>query len=216
MNTRWSKPVLFLLCLVPLARLVWKASTVGLGANPIEVITHSTGLWTLIFLLATLSITPLRRLTGQPWLIKFRRMLGLFAFLYGSLHLLTYVWLDQFFDVHSMLKDVRKRPFITMGVTAFVLMVPLAVTSTRKWIQRLGGKRWQMLHRLIYLSALAGVIHFLWLVKRDMSRPERYAAVLALLLGYRVMVSRRAKQPVRRASMPMPRGTSSADVTAAD
>lgn len=159
-----------------------------LGANPIEVITHSTGLWTLTFLMITLAITPLRKLAGVPGLIKFRRMLGLFAFFYGSLHLLTYVWLDKFFDFHDMLKDVGKRPFITAGFTAFVLMIPLAVTSTRKMIQRLGGKRWQRLHRLIYFSATAGVVHFLWLVKKDITQPAIYGGVLGVLMAYRVVV----------------------------
>ncbi len=205
MKTRWLKPALFVLSLVPLTRLVWKGLTVGLGANPIEVITRSTGLWTLIFLLGTLSVTPLRKVLGVPWLIKFRRMLGLFAFFYGSLHLMTYVWLDQFFDVHSMLKDVRKRPFITMGVTAFALMAPLAVTSTRKMIQRLGGRRWQALHRLIYLSATAGVVHFLWLVKKDLSQPERYAAVLTVLLGYRAVVWIRRMLEEARPGMRVPK-----------
>ncbi len=186
-QARWIKLLILPLCLGPVAHLVWKGFNAELGANPIEVITHSTGLWTLTFLMITLAITPLRRLTGMAWLIRFRRMLGLFAFFYGSLHLMTYVWLDQFFDVHSMLKDVRKRPFITMGFTAFVLLIPLAVTSTRKMIHWLGGKRWQALHRLIYLSAIAGVIHFLWLVKKDISLPEKYALVLAVLLGYRVV-----------------------------
>ncbi len=184
---RWIRPLAFLLCLGPLAHLAWKGFNAELGANPIEVITRSTGLWTLTFLMITLAITPLRRLAGMAWLIRFRRMLGVFAFFYGSLHFITYIWLDQFFDVQSMLKDVRKRPFITIGFTAFVLLIPLAVTSTRKMIQRLGGKRWQALHRLIYVSATAGVIHFLWLVKKDISLPTKYAIVLALLLGYRLM-----------------------------
>ncbi len=188
MPTRRLKPLVFALCLAPLLRLGWKAFNSELGANPIEVITHSTGLWTLIFLLITLSITPLRKVTGQFWLIRFRRMTGLFAFFYGCLHLMTYVWLDKFFDLHEMIADIGKRRFITMGLTAFLLMVPLAVTSTRKMIQRLGGKRWNALHRLIYASAAAGVIHFLWLVKKDLRQPERYAAVLALLLGYRLAV----------------------------
>jgi sulfoxide reductase heme-binding subunit YedZ len=187
-RTRVLKPFIFLLCLAPLAHLVWKGFAAELGANPIEVITRSTGNWTLLFLLITLSITPLRKLSGVHWLIQFRRMLGLFAFFYGSLHLLTYVWLDKFFDVHEMVKDIGKRPFITMGFTAFVLMAPLAVTSTRKMIQRLGGKRWNRLHQLIYLSATAGAIHFYWLVKKDVTRPVIYASILAALLGYRVIV----------------------------
>ena len=184
----WLKLVVFPACLVPLANLTWKAATANLGANPIEAITHSTGDWTLIFLLVTLGITPLRKLTRQLWLIQFRRMFGLFTYFYGCLHFLTYIWLDQGFDVHSMAKDVYKRPFITMGFTAFVLLAPLAVTSTRKMIQRLGGRRWQWLHRLVYVSAAAAIIHFTWAMKKDHHRPIEYGIVLAVLLGYRVIV----------------------------
>ena len=183
---RYFKPIVFLGCLVPLGRLAWLGLHAGLGANPIEFITHSTGDWTLTFLLATLSITPLRKLTRQYWLISFRRMLGLFAFFYGSLHLTTYVWLDKFFDVHEMLHDIAKRRFITAGMTAFALMIPLALTSTKWSIRRL-GKRWQMLHRLIYFSAAAGVIHYIWLVKADLKKPLEYASVLGMLLTYRVV-----------------------------
>ncbi|HEX3354697.1 MAG TPA: protein-methionine-sulfoxide reductase heme-binding subunit MsrQ [Terriglobales bacterium] len=184
---RWFKPVVFLVCLGPLTRLGWKAYMGLLGANPIEVITHSTGDWILIFLLITLSVTPLRKLTGQLWLIRYRRMFGLFAFFYAVLHFLTYIWLDKFFDVHEMLVDISKRRFITIGFTGFVLLIPLALTSTKGWIRRLGGKRWQALHRLIYVSAIAGVIHYWWLVKADITKPAQYAFVLALLLGYRVV-----------------------------
>jgi sulfoxide reductase heme-binding subunit YedZ len=181
------KIVVFPACLVPLGLLAWKGLHDGLGANPIEVITHSTGHWTLIFLLVTLGITPLRRLTGQLWLIHFRRMLGLFSFFYGCLHFTTYIWLDKFFDVHDMLKDIAKRPFITVGFAAFVLMIPLALTSTRKMIQRLGGRRWAMLHRLIYLSGIAAVVHYWWAVKKDVRLPQLAAGILALLLAYRVI-----------------------------
>jgi len=184
---RWFKPVIFLACLGPLAHLGWKAYTSALGANPIEVITHSTGDWILRFLLITLSITPLRKLTGQLWLIRYRRMFGLFAFFYGVLHFLTYIWLDKFFAFHEMLADVAKRRFITVGFTGFVLLIPLAITSTAGWIRRLGGRRWNLLHRLIYVSAIAGVIHYLWLVKADIRKPLQYAFVLFLLLGYRLL-----------------------------
>ena len=184
----WLKLAIFPLCLVPLALLVWKAATANLGANPIEAITHSTGDWTLRFLLVTLAITPLRKLTGQLWLIGLRRMVGLFAFFYGCLHFLTFIWLDQGFDVHSMIKDVYKRPFITLGFTAFVLLAPPAVTSTRKMIQRLGGRRWQWLHRLIYVSATAAIVHFTWAMKKDIHRPIEYGIVLGVLLGCRVVV----------------------------
>src|SRR4029077_7256012 len=175
---RWIKPVVFLACLIPLGLLGWKAYNGALGSNPIEVITHATGDWILRFLLITLAITPLRKLTGQHWLIRYRRMFGLFAFFYAVLHFLTYVWLDKFFDLHEMLHDIAKRKFITVGFTGFVLLIPLALTSTKGWIRRLGGKRWQALHRLIYFSAIAGVIHYWWLVKADIHLPLEYGAVL--------------------------------------
>jgi len=177
----------FLLCLGPLTLLVWKGFHDRLGANPVDVITRTTGRWTLIFLLLTLGITPLRKLSQLPWLIRFRRMLGLFAFFYGSLHLMTYVWLDKFFDFPTMLHDIAKRRFITAGLTAWALMLPLALTSTSGWIRRLGGKRWQKLHRLIYFSAAAAVIHFIWLVKADLRQPLTYGAILGILLAYRVI-----------------------------
>ena len=200
MKTKYFKPMVFLACLLPVGRLAWKAYRSALGANPIQVITWSTGTWTLVFLMLTLAITPLRKLTRQYWLIQDRRMLGLFAFFYGTLHFLTYIWLDQFFDWRSVGKDVVKRPFITVGFTAFVLMVPLAATSFQRAIRWL-GKRWQLLHRLIYLVAIAGVIHYIWLVKKDLRKPLIYAAILAVLLLYRLVVwatvrlsSRRSKQ----------------------
>ncbi|MGA9528806.1 MAG: protein-methionine-sulfoxide reductase heme-binding subunit MsrQ [Terriglobales bacterium] len=189
MKLRLTKLVIFLAALIPLARLGWKALHDGLGANPIEVITHSTGDWTLLLILATLSITPLRRLTRQYWLIGLRRMIGLFAFFYGTLHFLTYIWLDKFFDFHEMLKDIAKRPFITVGFSAFVLMIPLALTSTTGWIRRLGGKNWQRLHRLIYLTGILGVVHYWWLVKADHRKPAEYAIALAILLFYRLVLS---------------------------
>lgn len=187
MQARYFKPVVFLACLAPVASLAWRGFHAELGANPIEAITHGTGDWTLRFLLITLAITPLRKLARQYWLISFRRMFGLFAFFYGFLHLMTYVWLDKFFDVHEMLHDIGKRRFITAGMTAFVLMIPLALTSTKWAIRKLGGKRWQNLHRLIYASAAAGVIHYIWLVKADLKKPLEYAAVLAVLLAYRLV-----------------------------
>ena len=208
LNTKYIRPVkltTFLWCLGPLFTLVWKAlhdipatnsipfiardvDRWSLGANPIEVITRSTGKWTLTFLLLTLSVTPLRKLFGQPWLIRFRRMLGLFAFFYGSLHFVTYIWLDKFFAVHEMIVDIAKRKFITVGFTAFVLMIPLAITSTSGWIRRLGGQRWHRLHQLIYVSTVLGVIHFIWLVKADLRRPIYYGTVLGLLLLYRIIL----------------------------
>lgn len=195
---RWIKVAVFAACLAPLAVLLWRffGSTpqdmstwgLGLGANPIEKITHATGDWTLRFLLITLAITPLRKLLGVPALIKFRRMFGLFAFFYACLHFTTYIWLDKFFNLHEMWLDIAKRKFITVGFTAFVLLIPLALTSTAWSIRRLGGKRWQSLHRLIYVSAVAGVIHYLWLVKRDIRKPLIYGAILAILLAYRAVV----------------------------
>ena len=185
---RLTKTFIFLGALVPLGRLGWKSLHDGLGANPIEVITHSTGDWTLILILATLSITPLRRITRQYWLIGMRRMIGLFAFFYGSLHFTTYIWLDKFFGLHEMLKDIAKRPFITVGFSAFVLLIPLALTSTAGSIRRLGGKNWQRLHRLIYVTGVLGVIHYIWLVKADVRKPLEYAFALSALLLYRVVV----------------------------
>jgi len=182
-----AKILIWVACLTPLLRLGWKGLTGGLGANPIEFITLSTGTWTLVFLLATLAITPLRRLSGQSWLIRFRRLVGLFAFFYGVLHFITYVWLDKFFDVQDMIKDVAKRPFITAGFLAFLLLVPLAATSTAGAIRWMGGRRWQLLHRLIYVSGISAVVHFWWKVKADVRKPAIYAAVLGILLGLRLV-----------------------------
>lgn len=181
-----AKPLLFLACLIPLGRLIVFALTDGLGANPIEFITRSTGTWTLVLLLTTLSITPLRRLTSQARLMRFRRMLGLFAFFYACLHFTTYIWWDQFFDWAGIVKDVVKRPFITIGFAAFLLLIPLAVTSTNAMMRRL-GRRWQSLHRAVYFIAVAGVVHYWWLVKKDITQPAIYGLVLALLLGYRFL-----------------------------
>lgn len=183
------KILVWILCLGPLLTLLAKGFHLvsqDLGADPISVITLTTGHWTLILLLVTLSVTPARRITGWNWLIRFRRLIGLFAFFYGCLHLLTYIWFDKFFDFPEMIRDIGKRPFITMGFLAWTLMLPLALTSTTASIRRL-GKRWQTVHRLIYFSATAGVIHFWWLVKKDISRPEKYALVLALLLLFRML-----------------------------
>ena len=188
MSVRWFKPVVFLAGLMPLVRLALKAYHNALGANPIEVITHSTGDWTLIFLLLTLAVTPIRQLSGLTWLVRFRRMLGLFAFFYVTLHFLTYIWLDKFFDLHEMIADIAKRKFITVGFAGFLLLIPLAITSTAGWIRRLGGKRWQALHRSIYAAAIAGVIHYYWLVKADTRKPLEYAGILAALLAYRLIV----------------------------
>jgi sulfoxide reductase heme-binding subunit YedZ len=193
LSKRWIKAPVFVLCLCPVFVLGWWAVHHGLGANPIEFITHFTGDWTLRFLLITLAITPVRKLLGVPDLIRFRRMLGLFAFFYGCLHFLTYIWLDKFFDLSEIWKDIFKRPFITAGFLAFVLMIPLAITSTAGWIRRLGGARWQMIHRLVYVSGVAGVVHYYWLVKSDVRLPLAYATAIGALLLYRIVVAQRAK-----------------------
>lgn len=190
LRARWLKAVVFLLSLLPIASLVINGFRDELGANPIEYITHATGDWTMRFLLITLTITPLRRFAKQPDLIRFRRMLGLFAFFYGTLHLITWIWLDKFFDLHEMWADVVKRRFITMGMLGFLLMIPLAVTSTARAIRWMGGRKWQRLHRLVYISAAAGVIHYFWLVKSDIRLPAMYGAILAVLLVLRPLSSR--------------------------
>jgi methionine sulfoxide reductase heme-binding subunit len=186
LTSKWSKPVVFLACLSPLGFLGWRAYQGQLTANPVEFVQHFTGDWTLRFLLITLAVTPLRKLLRLPDLIRFRRMLGLFAFTYVCLHFLTYIGPDQAFNLDGMWKDVAKRPFITVGFLGFVLLIPLALTSTKGWIRRLGGKRWQALHRLIYVSALCGVVHYYWLVKSDHRLPLLYGAILAVLLLYRL------------------------------
>ena len=184
---RWiAKPAIFIAALAPLAFLLWRAVQNDLGANPIETINRFTGDWVLRFLLITLAVTPLRRMFGWNTLLRFRRMLGLFAFFYVCLHFLSYAWLDQFFVFEDIVKDVAKRPYITVGFACFLLLIPLAATSTNSMIRRLGGKRWQQLHRLVYVIAIGGVIHFLWLVKSDLTQPLIYGAILALLLGIRL------------------------------
>jgi len=213
-TVRWVlKPLVFLAGLGPAAWLVWAVLTNNLSANPLEDITHETGVWALRFLCITLTMTPLRRLTGWNAIIRFRRMSGLFAFFYGSLHFLIYVIADRFAGLdfpggevtwstvvswqtvrnllHAIGDDIYKRPYITVGFTALMLLVPLALTSTAGMIRRLGGKRWNQLHRLVYVSAMLGVIHYWWLVKADIRRPLAYAIVVATLLGFRVVWARR-------------------------
>jgi len=197
LNSKWSKPVVFLLCLLPSAALGWQALHGELTANPIEFITHATGDWTLRFLVITLCITPFRKILHLPELIRFRRMLGLFVFFYACLHFTTYIWLDKFFDLSEMWKDIAKRKYITVGFTAFLLLIPLAITSTAGWIRRLGGKRWQLIHRLIYFSAALGVIHYYWLVKSAVIRPLTYGAVVAVLLLWRLFASLSKKKQLR-------------------
>lgn len=197
---------IFLVAVSPFLRLVYWAFSDGLGVNPIETITKETGIWTLRFLLVTLAVTPIRRLTPWKRVIGYRRMLGLFAFFYGSLHVTTYVVFDHFFAIDSILDDIALRPYITAGFTAYVLLVPLALTSTAGMIRRLGGRRWQLLHRLVYVSAAAGVVHYLWLVKLDPRPPLMYAGILAGLLliriGYRYRGSVRRSWP-REHTMPV-------------
>ena len=194
---RFVKPVVFVLALVPLAALIFFVLTGRTSANPAEDILLTTGIWALRFLLATLTITPLRRLTGWSVLIQYRRMLGLFAFFYATVHLASYIAFDRFFAFDEILADVAKRPFITAGMTAFALMLPLAVTSTKGWIRRL-GRRWQALHRLVYVAAIAACLHFVWKVKVVIGEPVYYAAFLALLLAFRVVWHLRAGQRLRR------------------
>lgn len=189
----WLKIGIFLLALIPLSKLAINAYTDNLGANPIEKITHRTGYWTLTFLLITLTITPLRRLTGWSWLVRLRRMLGLFTFFYASLHFSTYLVLDQFFDWANITKDIIKRPYITVGFSAFVLLILLAITSNNRLTKRLGGKRWRLLHRLVYLIAIFGVVHFWWLVKKDIREPLIFALLLGMLLAIRLVYWRRSR-----------------------
>src|SRR5215211_2149008 len=198
----FPKLVLFINSLIPLALLLWDTYRQRVGPNPLEFATKTTGMLTLIFLCLTLAITPLRKIFGINSLVKFRRMLGLFAFFYGALHLLTYVWFDRLFNLKSVGQDVVRRPFILMGMTAFLLMVPLAITSTNKMIKRLGGKGWARLHRLVYLAAIAGVIHFWMLVKSDTRLPLTFGFILLFLLGYRLFAKYApAQQPTACANM---------------
>jgi len=183
------RAVLFIAALLPLARLFYLGSAGGLGANPVEFVSRSLGTWTLVALVVTLSITPLRLATGWAWPMRLRRMFGLFTFFYAVLHLGAYLWLDQWFDMAAIWKDVLKRPFITAGFAAMVLLVPLAVTSSNGWVRRLGGRNWQRLHRLVYAVAVLAVVHFWWqkAAKNDVGEPLVYAVVVGLLLGLRLL-----------------------------
>ncbi|MCI0707679.1 MAG: sulfoxide reductase heme-binding subunit YedZ [Ignavibacteriae bacterium] len=183
---RVLKPALFILALVPLGLLVYGVLTDTLSANPLDDITDETGTWTLRFIVITLSITPLRRITKWNQLLQLRRMFGLYAFFYGSLHFFTYLYFDKFFEWGEILADIPKRPFILIGFTAYSLMIPLAATSTDRITKWIGGKRWQLLHRLVYVTGICGVIHYLWLVKADTQRPLTYGAIIGVLLLYRV------------------------------
>lgn len=194
-DTRFAKLVLFVNGLVPLTLLLWDVYRKQVGANPLEFATRTTGMLTLVFLLITLAVSPLRRITGLNWLIKFRRLLGLFAFFYGSLHFLTYIAFDRFFHLTTVPGDIAKRPFIAIGMTAFFLMLPLAITSTDKMVKRLGGKRWARLHRIVYVAGIFGVLHYYLLVKSDVRLPLTFAFLLVLLLGFRIFANYYASQP---------------------
>ncbi len=198
---RGGKILVFFLGLLPLFWLGWDAFNDRLTANPIEFITHYTGDWTLRLIIIGLFITPLRKIFNWPDLIRYRRMIGLFAFFYGCLHFLTWIWLDKFFDPSEMWADIIKRRYITVGMAGFLMLIPLAITSTAGWIRRLGGKRWQLLHRLVYLTAIAGVIHYYWLVKSDIRLPLMYALFVAMLLAWRARLWTRA--PRRPAPPPL-------------
>ncbi|WP_353553225.1 protein-methionine-sulfoxide reductase heme-binding subunit MsrQ [Paraburkholderia terrae] len=202
--SRWIVPAkiaVFVAALYPLARLVLLGFTGGLGANPIEFITRSTGLWTLVFICITLAVTPLRKLTGWNALLRFRRMLGLFAFFYAALHFTTYFWFDKWFDIAAIVKDIGKRPFITVGFAAFVLLLPLAVTSPKAMVRKL-GRRWQTLHRAIYPIAALAILHFWWMKagKHDLILPKIYGAIVIALLGWRVLVW--ARDRIRQRAKP--------------
>ena len=209
---RVLQPTVFVAALVPLGLLVRDTMTAGLGANPVEEITHRTGLTAITLLMLTLAVTPVSQLLGAGWLMRVRRMLGLLAFTYAVLHFLTYVtdqtWLTgEGLSLAVVAEDVAERPYVTVGFATFLLLVPLAVTSTRGWVKRLGGKRWQRLHRLVYVAGAGAVLHFLWLVKADTRRPALYGLALVLLLGYRLVHRRVA----RRRPAPAPRLTHGLD-----
>lgn len=191
MNVNHLKPVVFVVCLLPLVHLLYAFFNQQLGANPFEELTRRSGEWTLRFLLITLAMTPLRKLSGSAVPIRFRRMLGLYSFFYAIFHLLTYLWFDQFFDLSEITNDIIKRPYITLGMLAVLLMLPLAITSTRGMIRKL-GKKWQILHRLVYLVAILGVVHFMLLVKADLLWPLFYTVILLVLLAFRLPFNRSA------------------------
>ncbi len=203
---RVVKPAVFIAALGPLAWLVYNAWLGELGANPIETITNTTGIWTLRFIVITIAITPVRWLTKWNLIINFRRMLGLFAFFYGSIHFMIYFVLDRSLMFDGLWEDIVKRPYITMGFTGFVLMIPLALTSTKGWIRRLGGQRWNLLHKLVYFTAILGVIHYWWKVKLDITDPMFYAAMVGVLLGARFVRSL-TKRQASRATRPAPART---------
>ncbi|MBD0372523.1 MAG: sulfoxide reductase heme-binding subunit YedZ [Pyrinomonadaceae bacterium] len=197
-DARFIKAIIFVNSLVPLALLAWDAAHKNLGANPLEYVTRTTGMLTLIFLMLSLAVTPLRKMTGWNWLGMNRRVLGLYAFFYGSLHFLTYIWFDRFFNFKSAVGDVVQRPFIAVGFASFLIMIPLAITSTNKMVKRLGGKRWNRLHKAVYVAGILGALHYWMLVKSDTRLPLTFAAVLAVLLGYRIFSANRTTKTQTR------------------
>lgn len=203
-DIKFYKLLVFTNALVPLALLAWDWRRGQVGANPLDFVTRTTGTLTLVFLTLVLAVTPLRKLTSAQWLVRLRRMVGLYAFFYGSLHFLTYVWFDKALDFAAIVQDVARRRFILFGMLAFFLMIPLAVTSTDKMIKRLGGKRWQKLHRLTYASAVAGVLHYYLLVKSDTRKPLVFAAIIGILLGYRLFVSYSKRLKAKPLSLTQP------------
>ena len=204
-DLRFSKFVIFTNALVPLTLLLWDVYRQRVGANPGEFMTRTTGIMTLVFLMITLAVTPARKITGLNWLVKFRRMFGLFAFFYGFLHLLTYIWFDRYFNLRSIPGDVVTRPFIAFGMTAFFLMLPLAITSTNKMVKRLGGKRWSKLHKLVYAAGVAGALHFWLFVKSDTRLPLTFGFILLLLLGHRLFLKFYPPAPSVPEGTPIPR-----------
>ena len=194
-NQRALHAAIIVAALVPFIWLAVDSATGGLGTNPVEALQHRTGWWGLTFLLLTLAVTPVRQLIGIGWLVKLRRTLGLYAFFYATLHFSVYIAIDQFFAWAYIVEDIAERPYITVGFTALLIMLPLALTSTKKMVKRLGGKRWNRLHKLVYGAAALGVLHFLWLVKADLREPAIFAAILTLLLGYRVLAPRLKRRP---------------------
>ena len=200
-DARFTKALVFVNSLVPLALLAWDGARSQLGANPLEYVTRTTGMLTLIFLALSLAVTPLRKITGWNWLGMHRRMLGLYAFFYGALHFLTYIWFDRFFNLKSAVGDVIQRPFIAVGFAAFLIMIPLAVTSTNKMVKRLGGKRWNQLHKIVYLAGILGVVHYWMLVKSDIRLPVGFALMLVLLLGYRIFAANRTTKTEARSAI---------------
>src|SRR3979409_468145 len=204
-DTRFAKLVLLINGLVPLTLLLWDVYRKQVGANPLEFVTRTTGMVTIVFLLISLAVTPLRRVTGLNWLTRFRRMLGLFAFFYGSLHLMTYVAFDRFFHLTTIPGDVANGPFIAIGMTAFFLMLPLAVTSTDRMVKRLGGKRWIRLHRIVYLAGILGVLHYYMLVKSDVRLPLTFHALLAVVPVFRIFAKYYVSPPRVSGSIVPPR-----------